>query len=290
MLARLTPALGAVAAVLVAVGLFSIPAVRASAQAFLDLFRVRNFAAVSIDANRLAQLKNMQLDVESILGKPEVVQDPGPLRIFTNATEAAAAAGYPLRQAVGVPGLVADTTFVRGESRARLRVDASRMRTLLTSLAITDVQVPPALDGAEVNVHIPPVSRTIYVNEGKRVMLLQAPSPELSLPAGVDAAQLGEIGLRIAGLSPGEAKRFAATIDWHSTMLVPVPASASSFREVDVRGHKGLLVAFDERQDLPRRQHGGSSQLLWSDGDRVYALVGHSISDVTMVQLANAVQ
>jgi len=58
---------------------------------------------------------------------------------------------------------------------------------------------------------------------------------------------------------------------------------------VHVGANKGLLIAFDPRQDLPRRPHGGSSQLLWSDGERVYALVGQGISDATMVEFANQV-
>lgn len=290
-LPRFAPAFGALAAVLAVVVLFSIPAVRVSAQAFLDLFRVRNFAAVTVDPNRLAQLRDQQLDIESILGKPTVTQDPGPPQAFTSAGAAAAAAGYPLRELVGVPGVTADTTYVRGETRATMHVDTSKLRSLLTALAIDDVGVPAGIDGADVSVHVPPVARTVYSNEGKRVWLLQAPAPELGLPAGVDVAQLGEIGLRIAGLSPSEAKQFAGTIDWHSTMIVPVPAGASSFRQVDVRGHKGLLVTLEPRRDRARGGNGrGGSRLLWSDGDRVYALVTQDQSDVTVVELANAVQ
>jgi len=55
--ARFVPALAGLAAVLVAVGLFSIPAVRATAQGFLDLFRVRNFAAVEFDPSRFDKVQ-----------------------------------------------------------------------------------------------------------------------------------------------------------------------------------------------------------------------------------------
>lgn len=291
--ARFSPAVAAFASLLVIVGLFSIPAVRASAQAFLDLFRVRNFAAVTVDAQRMEMLRGQQFDVESVLGKPEQILDPGPARAFPNAQEAALATGYTLRQAVGMPsGLRADTTWVRGESRTRLRIDGSRMRGLLASLAIDDIQLPPAIDGAEVNVHLMPVARTTYRREGgHEIMLIQSPSPEFSLPSGIQMAQLGEIGLRVAGLSPSEARRMSQSIDWHSTLLVPVPGGASSFREVDVRGHKGLLVALDERSGGKRRRlQGERTQLLWSDGDRVFALVGRDVSDVELLQMANQVQ
>ena len=62
------------------------------------------------------------------------------------------------------------------------------------------------------------------------------------MPTGLDLARVGEIGLRIAGLSPSEAHRFAQSVDWHGTLVVPVPADVSSFSEVSVHGHKGLLV------------------------------------------------
>jgi hypothetical protein len=286
---RLSPVFAAAFALLAVVGLFSIPAVRVSAQAFLDLFRVQNFAAIKVDPARLAQLRNQQMSVEAILGKPEVVQDPGPLRVYTNARDAAAATGYPLREVAAVAGVTADTTFVRGESRGRLRVDTASLRTLLSALAIDDITIPPGIDGAEVNVHLRPVARTVYLKDKARISFLQSPSPELSLPAGIDVAQLGEIGLRIAGLSAPEAKRFAQTIDWHSTMLVPVPANASSFREVDVHGRKGLMITIAERNEAGV-QRDAMTQLLWSDGERVYALVGRKASDLTLLQMANAVQ
>jgi len=291
--ARIAPAWSAALAAVVVAALFAIPAVRVSAQAFLDLFRVRNFAAVTIDAARLEQLRGYELDLESILGHPEIVRDPGPPRVFQSAQEASSAAGYTLREAVHPPReLHADTTWVRGESISRLHVDATRLRSLLTSLAIDDVQVPPAIDGAEVTLHMQPAARTVYRREGHEVTLLQAPSPEMTLPPGLDLTQLGEIGLRIAGLSPADARHFAQTVDWHSTMLVPVPSGASAFHEVDVRGHKGLLVSIgsssapQSRTRVPR----AGSQLMWSDGDRVYALLSRNISDVEMLQIANAVQ
>jgi hypothetical protein len=73
-------------------------------------------------------------------------------------------------------------------------------------------------------------------------------------------------------------------------MLVPVPRRGQFLPRGRSPRPEGLLVAFDPRQDLPRRPHGGSSQLLWSDGDRVYALVGTGVSDVLLVEMANAVQ
>jgi len=114
----------------------------------------------------------------------------------------------------------------------------------------------------------------------------------VDLPAGIDLPTLGEIGLRILGLGPAEAKRIAQTTDWHTTVLVPVPADASSFQQVDVNGNRGLLIETKARPDAPGAQgheRRDGSLLLWSDGDRVFALSGR-INRVDLVQMASSVR
>ena len=56
--ARLAPAWSAALAAVVVAALFAIPAVRVSAQAFLDLFRVRNFAAVTRSEEHTSELQS----------------------------------------------------------------------------------------------------------------------------------------------------------------------------------------------------------------------------------------
>src|SRR3989442_13632125 len=56
------PMVAAAAALLVVVALFAFPSVRAWAQAVLDMFRVRNFVAVSFDPRRVEKLRSLQHD------------------------------------------------------------------------------------------------------------------------------------------------------------------------------------------------------------------------------------
>jgi hypothetical protein len=289
---RRTPAWAALAAgVAIAAASFTLPSVRASAQAFLDLFRVRNFAAVSVDPARLDQLDNGHVDLEQLLGNHvETLQEPGPPRVVSNAAAAAAASGM----AVATPGLLPrglqpDTVLVRGEGAARVTVDTAKLRELLTSLAITDVTIPPGIDGSRVTLRMPPAVHMLYRNAKLQAMLVQARSPEVSLPQGIDLAQLGEIGLRIVGLSRAEAHRFAGSIDWHSTVLVPVPANATSFSQVSVRGNRGLLITTTGEPRPGRGHWHQGAVLLWSDGDKVYGLMGN-IGTMDLTQMANSVQ
>src|SRR5258706_15337803 len=56
---RTTPALAVGFATVVIVALFAFPSVRVSAQAMLDLFRVRKFAAVQFDDARIEKLRSL---------------------------------------------------------------------------------------------------------------------------------------------------------------------------------------------------------------------------------------
>ena len=95
---------------------------------------------------------------------------------------------------------------------------------------------------------------------------MQSRSPEVSLPPGADLAQLGEIGLRILGLDATEAHRFAGSIDWHSTFLVPVPAKEAEFRQVQVNGHPALLVTAKPDAQARPRKPGVEREGRWHDG------------------------
>jgi hypothetical protein len=50
------------------------------------------------------------------------------------------------------------------------------------------------------------------------------------------------------------------------------------------------MIAIADRKDEAGVKQEGVTQLLWSDGERVYALVGRKASDITLMQMANAVQ
>ena len=280
-------ALVAIAAVL----LFTIPSVRASAQAFLDLFRVRNFTAVTVDAARMQQLENGSIDLKGLLGGDhiETLKDPGPPQLYPDPRSAGSAAGIPVRVPSVLPrGLQVDSVVVQQEGLARLTVDLAKLREVIRSLGVDDASVPPSLDGARVTLRMPPAVGIQYRSGGLRVRLIQARSPEVTLPPGTDLAQLGELGLRVAGMSAAEAHRFAQSIDWHSTLLVPVPANVSSFREVQVQGNKALLVTTTGQDLGPHRHFGGSgSFLMWADGEMVYALCGN-LGELELTEMANS--
>lgn len=289
---RLRPALsGALALAALAIA-FTFPAVRATAQQVLDLFRVREFAVVSVDDSNLERLKDNRFDPEKLLGgSVEKLQDPGPPRYFTDVASAERAAGFDVQSPTFLArSLTADSVMVSGEGRVRVTVATQPLREAMDLLGITDLEVPAGLDGKVIEARLPSaVVQKFHSSGRRRAALVQAESPEVSLPPGTDLKQLGEIGLRVLGVRPDEAHRLAGVIDWNSTMLVPVMASATHFQQVSVNGARGVLLQTRSTATPDGSDQGPGSVLLWTRNGRVYALLGN-IGDVDLVQMAESVR
>lgn len=281
----------AAASVLIVALLFALPPVRASAQAFLDLFRVVNFTAVPIGEDRIKALKSDKIDLEHLIGDQVEVLTPAVAPQPYQTREAAgAAAGFPVRlPSVLRPGLTLMKIELNGERAARVTGNTTKLRHLLDALDIRDVRVPEGLDGQTATIRVPPMVHVTLQYGEQSVDFFQGRSPVVTMPAGIDLPMLGEIGLRILGLASAEASRLAQAIDWRSTLLVAVPANATSFRQVDVRGNRGLLVEMSERpgehENRPRRL----ASLMWAEGGQVYAIKGPVRAEVVL-EMATALQ
>jgi hypothetical protein len=260
--------LAAAAAVMLS-ALLAVPAVRASASQFLSLFRVSNFVAVQVEPSRLDRLEAQELEIGKLIGEHlQVLADPGPPLAVGSLDEAASVAGMPVAVPQWLPNdsSILETSVV-GERVVQITASSVRLQQVMDALGITDLSAPAELDGQVVNVRVPPVVMVRYEHGNRRSRLFQARAPQVTLPTSVDLAALGEIGLRILGLSPGDARQFAQAIDWHSTLLVPIPPVVSSFRQVSINGRQGIVL-----QHQPSGQS-ETSVVLWSTSDRVFALV-----------------
>jgi hypothetical protein len=258
------------AAVMLIAALVSVPRVRASVAQFVSLFRVINVVAVPVDSSRIDRLKAEQLEIGALIGEHvQVVQDPGDPVNVASFADAASTAGMTLATPQWLPdNTQVMETAVIGERVVRVTADAERLQQVMDALGINDLSVPAGLDGHVVNLRVPPVVMIRYDHQnGRRSRLFQARTPQLTLPNSIDVRALGEIGLRILGLAPGEAKQFAEAIDWHTTFVVPVPPNASSFRQVDIGGQRGVLIEHQPRNQSP------TSTIVWSTPERVLALV-----------------
>ena len=265
---------------------------RAAAREFLDLFRVQRFAAVPVDPERLDRLRTSGIDFRTFVGDQiEVIEEAQEPEVVESLDLASSLAGLDARLPGEPPrnATLGDVAVVR-PGAFRVRVDTEKLGELAGLLGVEDAHIPASWDGATIEVHAPPIVAMRYEREDGEFSLLQSRGPEVLLPEGVEIAELGALGLRMAGMSAAEADLFAGRVDWRSTLLVPIPAQGGSFREVDVRGRKGLLVTGRQPKgvdpDGTSRPGRWQSVLLWADDDLVYAASGpgHGFEVLEMAQ------
>ncbi len=284
----------AAAAAAAVVALITVPSVRSSAEALLDLFRVRKFAAVPFDASRVETIRAaLKEDVGTLFEHEETLREPGPRQYVASLDAAATAGGIRVSTPSYLPeGLARDSTFVGGEGAMRVQVSEARLRDVLDRLDLRDVSLPSGIDGKWIEVRKPPVVIQRFRGPTRRAVLMQSRSPEVSMPAGMDIERLAEVGLRVLGLDHGEARRLARATDWRSTLVVPVPMNASTFRQVTIHGRSGLLVTTSGEPGArgPNRGKGRDGTIvLWTDGDRVFGLQTDLRAPIAM-QIAESVR
>jgi hypothetical protein len=280
----------AVALVAVVAGLFTVPAVRASAQSFLALFRVVNIVAVPVDESRLAILKDRQLDPPHLIGDHvQLLRDPGAPTFVPSPEQAAALAGAEVQLPRELPReMTIKAISVTGEYVAQVTADANRLQQVMDTLGITDLSLPAGLDGQVSTVRVPPVVMVRYEQGPRVTRFYQARTPQVSMPASIDLASLGEIGLRIIGLSPIDANRFSRAINWQTTLLLPVPPMISSFKQVDINGRGGIaLERWVPNPTAPQRAR--VRALLWATDERVFAIESTQ-SEEDVLLMANSVR
>jgi hypothetical protein len=280
---------GAIAVLALAL-LMAFPTTRALAGELLNLFRVQQVAVLPIDMTGLESMTGnealgSQLS-ELISESTEVTDEPGEPVVAANADEAESAAGFNVR-------LPADQTpshiYVTDSSAFNLTVDRAKAQAFIEAAGRTDLVLPESIEGAEISVSIPATVNTAFGTcpepqtqkpenmgemQGDRggdypdcVIFTQMPSPLVSAPDGLDMAQLAQIGLEFSGMSREEAAAFTATVDWTSTLVIPVPRRATSHEDISVDGVTGKLI---QRVS----DYSPEYALIWVKDGIVYAVSG----------------
>jgi hypothetical protein len=282
---RWQPALIGVLALILVAGLFTLAPVRSAAGQFLGIFRVRKFAAISLNPTQVQNLEASLNGVDNVLfGEPEVLREPGPEQPVGSAGEASALAGFTVRLPTTLPPGAGEPKLVyQSGGAARFKIEASKIQAILDAAGRQDLKLPPGIDQATLEVDVPGMVTARYSTGLDTLELVQAPSPTVVMPPGIDLAELAEIGLQVIGMTPEEARQISQSVDWSSTLVIPVPTEAGSFREVTVDGTNGLLLS--SRSSRSRAQQ----TVLWEKDDIVYGLSGRSDPEV-ILEAANSMQ
>jgi len=272
---------------LLLVGLFSLGPVRQAAADFLGIFRIRKFAVISVDTTQLDKLEDLGSLLESgWLGEPTVLREAQDLGQVATAAEASALAGFAVRAPQRLPdSWTAGPLSVATGPALRLAVERELAVSTLEAIGVQGVQLP---DVAEMTIEgdVPVIVDQHLAGQGASIELVQAPSPTVKLPEGVDPTQLGQALLQVLGMPEEDARRVARTIDWTSTFVIPLPTNVASFYEVEVAGHSGLMLVEAEESGarLP------DSVLLWQAEGIVYGMLGQNVATSDLLDIANSLR
>ncbi len=292
------------AVVLILAIVLSIPATRALADQLLNLFRVQQVVVVPVDMTGIKQLTgNSALGnqiSQLISSSVNVEQKPGNPVKAADAAQASQMAGFNVRLPQGMSPA---SLYVENAAAFSLKVDRNKAQALLNEAGRSDLVLPQSIDGATVTVTIPASVTASFGtcpdlssengrdlnagSPGRRfpdcTLLVQIPSPTVSAPPDVNIQQLAQMALEFTGMSAEQAANFTKTVDWTSSLVVPIPKNAATYEQVTVDGVTGTLIK-RPADDAPEYL------LLWVKNGIIYAISSLGTDSSKAIQMANSLQ
>lgn len=283
----------AVAAVLI--GALAFAPVRAWAGQLLNLFRIQQVTVLPVDTLGLQAITGDEALGQQIsqmmASSATVLREPGAPQTAATAAEASQLAGFEVR----VPAGAAPASLtVQGGSAFEFTLDRALAQGLLDELGRSDLQLPASVDGATVSVDVAAAVSSAYgtcpatAKDGARrqaytdcVILVQMPSPVVNTPPDLDVNALALIGLQLTGMTADQAREYSATVDWTSTLVIPIPRNGAEYRSVAVDGVTGYLIQ-SAAGDAPEYV------LVWVKDGYLYTLGGLSRNTTAALEMANA--
>lgn len=291
----LRPATATLAAICI-VALFSVPAVRVWASNFLSLFRVQHVSVVQIDPAGFRSLQkdffneDMEPRLDQFFSDALQVHRNGERKTVGSIEEAGRVAGFGVRfpSSAGAPSRI----FVEPSSDLSFVLDIPRLQALLEDAGRGDVRLPESVNGQMVTAHIPasvaaffgdcPVSaeKKEQSHHGWREfpncrVLMQLPGPTVAAPPDFDIVGLSSTMMQILGMPPAQARAWSESIDWTSTLVLPVPRDPRmKISDIEVDGIKGTLITVPERHGAPAAYH-----VLWVRDGVLYTFLGQGNAD-----------
>ena len=301
-------------AVVAVVLVLTVAPVRAWAESLLSIFRVQRVTVLEIDP---ATMRNNGLENNQLLNQTisrvlsdevTVTQKPQRPQLITDAALASNDAGFTVRL---LPDKTPSSLLLESGAAMQMKLNRDRIQSILNEAGRSDLQIPESVDGATVGVRVPAGVMALYGNCGDVasrmtspavpkhgpnsdgasaphadatcVSLIQLPSPIVSAPQQIDPAQIAQVALQFLGMSANDAANFTQTVDWTSTLVLPVVRGQSKYEQVHVNGNEAALLR------PANQKQSGHFSLMWVDNGIVFALNGTG-DDATAVNLASQLQ
>jgi len=302
---KFRPAWAAVIVITLLVITLSFPTGRTWAGEFLGLFRAQQVRVIPIDASGMSQYNGdttLGKEIGDMVSKSITVKkEPGKPRLVVDAQEASQLTGFAVR----LPAQPSSQMYVQEGSAFDIVVDRPRVQALLNEIGRTDLVLPDSLDNAIISMDIPTGVAAAYgtcpdfvaeenetndmSSDIKRqdypdcLLLAEIPSPTVNTPPNLDVAKLAEIGLQFSGMQPDEARAFTESVDWTSSLVVPIPKQDATVEQVTVDGVEATLITRDAGY-APRYV------LLWIKDSIIYNISGWGVDASRAIEIANSLK
>jgi anti-sigma factor RsiW len=275
-------AVSAMLVVLFVAAMFVEP-VQTMAARFLGIFRVQQFQVVQVNATQAERYKNFDQQIFTDVKTGKVTPTD-----VTSAAQASQLAGFTVLTPSVLPNhQTLDKFVVEGAHNAQATVDLDAARNLL-QMAGQPTDALPAGKTLNLSAKIQPTVSMAYGEGTPRVIhIIQGHSPEVNVPDNVDVKRLGEIGLEMMGVAPAEAARLSNSIDWATTMVIPVPSNLATVQPVTVHGVTGYLMR--NQKTTVKENHGDDAVLFWEANGILYGVSGN-LSDAELVNVAQGLK
>jgi hypothetical protein len=167
------------------------------------------------------------------------------------------------------------TTFSVGAGTV---IHTADLEHALQKVGVTGQTVPASWDGAQIALH----TSALVLAQWPDMVLVQSQPLTLSAPPDFDFPSFSALILRILGVAPEEAKRFAQLTGTTPPWLAPLNRDFAQNlgKLAEIKLNSGPATMLEEKDRV---------SILWMVPDRVYLLSG-SISRELAIAAANAVQ
>ena len=281
---------------------FSVAPLRSWAESVLAIFRVEHFTVVELNPKEASgKIQNdafFNQAVGHILSdEVTITQAPQKPISVPDATTASKLAGFQVRL---LDDRSPSVLLFRSGAAMQMKLDRNRLQSILNEAGDGNLQIPESVDGAVLGLRVPAGIVAFYGHCGNLparlqrmqgsansdapdsscLSLMELPSPAVSAPPQIDPAQIAQIALQFLGMSATEAANFTQTVDWTTTLVLPVVQGQTSYKNVYIAGNDGVLLR-------PKAAARSASHftLMWVNNGIVYGLNG-SGDDTTALNLA----
>lgn len=245
----------ALAAIALIAVVFTLTPANAWASSFLGLFRAQKVQVITFDPaaaqNAQGKLDANQAAIKQVFKEDLKISGHGEAVTVASAAEAAQKAGFTPR----IPSaLVNPEISVRPGMNATFTINQPKLQALMDAVGV-EAKLPANTNGKVITADVadavvttsadcPKTAKTNQdLAKGNCTALVQLPSPVVNTPDGLNVQQLGQAMFQFLGMPAAEAQQVSQTIDWTSTLILPIPQSGDlQYQEVQVDGVTGTFL------------------------------------------------